>query len=59
MKVRKRAFPIVNDATRDAVAAGKITDPRKGPKSGRGNHAPKMRTNSDPRPTLHTRSEVS
>jgi len=59
MKVRRRTFPILDKATRDAVRAGKSADPRRGAKSTRGNDAIKMRTNGDVPPVLHPRSEWS
>lgn len=56
MKVRKRAFPLTFEQ-RAAIADLKATDPRKGSKQTRGDHAPKMRPNSEPKPVLYPRSE--
>lgn len=52
MKVRRRAMPL-DPQTQGLVARGLIQDPRKGKRESRGNHAPKMRVNNDPRPILH------
>lgn len=44
MQVRRRPFPL-DFHTASSVRAGQRPDPRKGPKEGRGTHAPKMQPN--------------
>ena len=56
MKIRRRAFPILDKVTRDAVRAGTMPDPRRGAKDKRGADAIRMRTNGDVRPDVYARS---
>lgn len=55
MKIRRRAFPILDQNTRDAVRSGKSRDPQSGAKATRGADAIRMRTNGSVKPVIHPR----